>query len=429
MNQRENTVDWGQMAPAPMYRWKDENTMGRVRQTIIRVTAIVLILGSTVSTAVEAASEVAYSTYVVQPGDTLIEIAIAYGLNVNELATANNINWDSWVYVGQVLSIPGGARLSDSSPAEATPASAEPDPRIPDPMPPLPVLPQGGSMNILSDTYARVVQANAPVYAHPSDVAPGGQPKRWLGAGYIWLTVGDKVAYDGHDYYEINPGEYVAAEALSVYSPSTFRGVALAAQPERPFAWILWPVQPRLLPGGEVNPSAPVHQRYELVQIFATEYLGSRVWYLIGPHQWIDQIYVGKVTREAPPAGISADDAWVDINLFEQTLAAYVGDQMVYATLVSSGLPGWDTPTGLFRVWLRVDKGKMSGSYNRPDYYYLEDVPWTQYFYYSVGLHTAYWHDGFGYRHSHGCVNLPPWDAAWLYEWAPQDLAVWVHAF
>lgn len=403
--------------------------MNKARYTLLRVAIIALIMIGMTVEAVEAAELASYPTYVVQPGDTLIEIAIAHGLDVNELAAANNISWDSWVYVGQVLSVPGGSSASDGSKAEAVPQTAEPDLRVPDPMPPLPVLPQGGPANILSDTYARVVQAYAPVYNHPGDAAQGRQPKRWLGAGFIWVTLGEKVAHEGRDYYEINPGEYVAAEALSVYSPSTFRGVALAAQPERPFAWILQPVQPRLLPGGEVNLSAPVYQRYDLVQIFATEHLGSQVWYLIGPHQWINQVYVGKVTRAAPPAGTAAGDAWVDINLFEQTLAAYVGDQMVYATLVSTGLPGWDTPTGYFRVWLRVDEGKMSGAYNRPDYYYLEDVPWTQYFYYSVGLHTAYWHDGFGYRRSHGCVNLPPWDAAWLYEWAPEDLRVWVHAF
>ena len=35
-----------------------------------------------------------------------------------------------------------------------------------------------------------------------------------------------------------------------------------------------------------------------------------------------------------------------------------------------------------------------------------------------IGLHGTYWHDGFGYRQSHGCVNLSVTDAKWLYEWA-----------
>ena len=101
---------------------------------------------------------------------------------------------------------------------------------------------------------------------------------------------------------------------------------------------------------------------------------------------------------------------------------------MVYATLVSSGLRGWDTPPGLFRVWFKIKSGKMSGGYNRPDYYFLEDVLWTMYFNRDIALHTAYWHDGFGYRHSHGCVNLAALDARWLFDWALEDLWVWVHA-
>jgi lipoprotein-anchoring transpeptidase ErfK/SrfK len=32
-------------------------------------------------------------------------------------------------------------------------------------------------------------------------------------------------------------------------------------------------------------------------------------------------------------------------------------------------------------------------------------------------LHGAYWHDNFGYRMSHGCVNLRPDDASWLFRW------------
>ena len=40
------------------------------------------------------------------------------------------------------------------------------------------------------------------------------------------------------------------------------------------------------------------------------------------------------------------------------------------------------------------------------DFYYLEDVPWTMYFDEARALHGAYWHNGFGYPHSHGCVNL-----------------------
>jgi LysM repeat protein len=367
-------------------------------------------------------------TYVVQSGDTLIDIAVRYGISVGELARANDLSGDAWVYVGQQLVIPGQRGDRRVIPAEPVDRRAfVVDTRVPDPLPQLPLLPQDRPQAVSSYTYARVVQENAPVYGHPGDAAEGVPPQRTLGTGFIWVSIQDRVSYAGEDYYQINAGEYVSVDALSLYAPSTFHGVALAAGPERPFAWILQPVQPLFTPGGEINPDAPLYRRYDLVQIFATEDQGEQVWYLIGPDQWINQIYVGKVAPASRPEGVAPDAFWVEVNLFEQTLAAYEGDQMVYATLISSGLPGWDTPPGLFQVWLKVAVGKMSGGYNRPDYYFLEDVQWTMYFNQDIGLHTAYWHDGFGYKHSHGCVNLPPLDARWLFEWAPEDLWVWVH--
>jgi hypothetical protein len=297
--------------------------------------------------------------------------------------------------------------------------------RLPDPLPELALVPiQAPGEGIVPFTYAQVIEDNAPVYNHPVEAAYHLPPKRRLGVGYIWVSVQGTTTYEGQEYYQINPNEYVPAGSLSFYRPSAFQGVVLAEQPERPFAWILKGVQPLLTPAGDVNAEAPVYQRYQVVQIFATEHLGGEVWYLIGPDQWVSQTYVGKVTPSPVPAGIEAGAAWIDVNLFEQTLAAYVGDRMVYATLVSSGLPGWNTPPGLFQVWRKVAAGKMSGADNRPDYYFLEDVPWALYFNRDIALHGAYWHDSFGYQHSHGCVNLAPLDARWLFEWAPD--AVWV---
>ena len=38
-----------------------------------------------------------------------------------------------------------------------------------------------------------------------------------------------------------------------------------------------------------------------------------------------------------------------------------------------------------------------------------------------IALHGAYWHDGFGYRKSHGCVNMTITDAHWLFQWAEDE--------
>lgn len=47
----------------------------------------------------------------------------------------------------------------------------------------------------------------------------------------------------------------------------------------------------------------------------------------------------------------------------------------------------------------------------------LRDVPWIQYFAAGYALHGAYWHDVFGTPRSHGCVNLAPIDARYVFMW------------
>jgi hypothetical protein len=50
-------------------------------------------------------------------------------------------------------------------------------------------------------------------------------------------------------------------------------------------------------------------------------------------------------------------------------------------------------------------------------YYYLPNVPCTQYFNNGFGLHGTYWHNNFGHPMSHGCVNLRTEDACTLFYW------------
>jgi lipoprotein-anchoring transpeptidase ErfK/SrfK len=59
--------------------------------------------------------------------------------------------------------------------------------------------------------------------------------------------------------------------------------------------------------------------------------------------------------------------------------------------------------------------------------YDVKDVPNVMYINYDAeALHGAYWHNNFGHRMSHGCINLPLDVAAFLYEWAPVGTAVTV---
>ena len=272
---------------------------------------------------------------------------------------------------------------------------------------------------VLPLTYAYVITSHVPVYTSPQDEALGVPPVRSLGAGYLWVSLADaRPIHNGEQaWYLINKGEYVRADNLAVYRPSAFQGVALSAHPDNAFAWLVYAAKPSAAPGEEPARDAPVLSRYALVTVFEEQKVGDWMLYRVGENQWIEQRKVGLVKPSARPAGVGPSDKWIEVNLYEQTLAAYEGDRLVYATLVSSGLPYWKTETGLFRVWTKVRMAKMSGREGYSDYYFLEDVPWTMYFNKSFALHAAYWHDRFGFPHSHGCVNLSPGDAQWLFGW------------
>jgi hypothetical protein len=305
----------------------------------------------------------------------------------------------------------------------------------------------GDDMMVTPDVYAWV-DDYTPVYRHPAEANAGLPPVRVTQPGFTYVSLEGETRYEGQHWYQVNvkpsrpstlTEEWVLDRWVHLVKPSTFVGAQLAEQPTNPFAWVLRNVQPSSVPGGPPISSYPLRTRYERVIIYGLEKVGTRTWYLVDANQWIQQTYLGIVDVSARPAAVSPDEKWIEVDLYEQTLAAYKGDQMVFATLVSSGLPQWETRRGLFRIWGKVYIAKMSGREGKPDYYHLEDVPWTMYFDGEIGLHGAYWHDGFGYRRSHGCVNLAPVAARWLWDWTdphvPEGLDwisstgtwVWVH--
>lgn len=132
------------------------------------------------------------------------------------------------------------------------------------------------------------------------------------------------------------------------------------------------------------------------------------------------------VQASIPPISHFSENRWIDVNLTTQTLVAYENDVAIYTTLVSSGLYNTPTVTGQFRIYIRYDSQDMSGYHLGYDYY-LEDVPFVQYFHKDFALHGAYWHNNFGTPMSHGCVNLSPSDSQWLYNFADIGTLVNVH--
>jgi hypothetical protein len=109
------------------------------------------------------------------------------------------------------------------------------------------------------------------------------------------------------------------------------------------------------------------------------------------------------------------------VDVSEQKLYAYDGDTLFMEEAISTGLEFTPTPRGMFTIFKMTPSRFMQGPIPgvSDQVYDLPGVPWNLYFTVDGAvIHGAYWHDNFGKKWSHGCVNLSPENAKKLYAWA-----------
>ncbi|MDX1687169.1 MAG: L,D-transpeptidase [Candidatus Promineifilaceae bacterium] len=278
-----------------------------------------------------------------------------------------------------------------------------------------------------STTYAWL-EDFAPLYSAPD---AGAEVVKSFDVGLLYTTIeGTATDAAGRLWYRVADDHWARAEDVHVVEESKLTGVEINVEPERPFGWVRHVVRPSPEAGVLPPEDTPWISRYTFVEIYdVVEGEDDRIWYNIGDGRWVKEIYVALVDVSPRPEDVGEDEFWVEVDLYEQVMAAYEGDRMVYAGLVATGIPPFDTNEGLFQVWAREEETHMYGG-ELDDYYYLQDVPHTQFFDEEIALHGAYWHNDFGAVRSHGCVNMPPRDAEWVFNWsenAPNTLWVYVH--
>lgn len=218
-------------------------------------------------------------------------------------------------------------------------------------------------------------------------------------------------------------GRYVKQAQLLPRTGTDFHGVELGPDRQLPIAWAVRAAQPMLKrerDDGTIrwvgDDDMPAWERQTILEGWrAKENIGGRVMHIVETEQgerYIRAWFAAVAERIDRPREVGQDEPWVHVDLGEQTLVLYRGDEPIYATLVSTGQEGFETPTGVFRIRRKYIADTMSnlGS-DMEDAYSIEDVPWTQYFEGSFALHGAFWHERFGLTRSHGCVNLAPQDA------------------
>ncbi len=157
-----------------------------------------------------------------------------------------------------------------------------------------------------------------------------------------------------------------------------------------------------------------------------------RIWYRLYdnliPHSelYVHAEHVRPIYPEdLAPISPHVYDKRIEVSLAEQLLTAYENDEPVFSTHISGGLGGdRATPTGYFHINFKSPSRHMVG-----EDYNLPGVPFDSYFWGSVAIHGAYWHNDFGRPRSHGCVNVPSEAARWIFRWSrplfPYDRDHW----
>jgi hypothetical protein len=117
----------------------------------------------------------------------------------------------------------------------------------------------------------------------------------------------------------------------------------------------------------------------------------------------------------------------VDATSERQTLSCYEGSSEVYFCRISTGYgEKYSTPVGdqavawkIFSIHMAANTGSDSG-------YDTMAVPWPVFFNTNAGaaIHGTFWHNDFGVRRSHGCVNVSPEDAKWIFRWTMPALTL-----
>lgn len=142
------------------------------------------------------------------------------------------------------------------------------------------------------------------------------------------------------------------------------------------------------------------------------------LYYIPGRHiRLIPDLELAPLSPEIPDA-----EKLIEVRLTHQLVLAYEGSQLVFASRAATGGQfrdgRWTTPQGQFMTFYKRPTRHMAAGDITASGFDLPGVPWVLYITKSgISLHGTYWHNDYGRPRSHGCINLTPQAAKWLYRW------------
>lgn len=243
----------------------------------------------------------------------------------------------------------------------------------------------------------------------------------------FYVAVDKEFEWSSRTWYKTTKGMVAPKDRFVPVEGADFKGVALTEELTLPVAWAYGFRQTR--PTYQLNDKgklAPVGQIGRLVATPLTDEemeADGRRYVQARDGSWLRAEDV-RIARTPPiPMNVASGERWIYVDLRAQTVVALVGGTPAYATLISSGRESDDdakdhrTPPGEWNIREKHVTTTMDGDGTAAGDlpYSIEDVPYVMYFQGSYALHGAFWHRNYGVRMSHGCINLAPLDAKYLF--------------
>ncbi len=228
-------------------------------------------------------------------------------------------------------------------------------------------------------------------------------------------------------WYQIGDGQYVYSGGVQPVE-TVLNGIVkdlgdhpVVGQVTVPWADSTWDVNVSPVPGPRMYYSTA-----HFIQGLVTDRGDGSLWYqaydqLARAHYYLRPEWVHILTPDEL-APISPDvpdcEKVIQIVLDEQVLLAFENDRLVYSARTATGQRGFETPLGWFHTFHKRPTAHMAGGADEFSLFDLPAIPWDSYITDGgVAIHGTYWHNDFGHTHSHGCINLRPQDAKWIYLW------------
>lgn len=117
----------------------------------------------------------------------------------------------------------------------------------------------------------------------------------------------------------------------------------------------------------------------------------------------------------------------IEVDLKNQTVHVFAGDEEVHTARCATGssfkqadgtVRSFGTTPGDHRIYMKTPSQRMYDGVGEGESrsYDLPGIAWISYFTSSgIAFHSTYWHNDYGKPRSHGCVNLTPEDAKYIY--------------